>query len=157
MAHGEPLLIAVPTQDPSDIVFPFAVVEGRAYSTGKPVFEAENQAAVAGASGLKMQLGLNELVRRATAGSHVSVSPPLFFSVCTEGPYHELYAHYTHVEGGVRRFNQTLVEICNGVLPRSVADFLVAVDNVLRWGTGPFLESVVEGLAKVASKAVIGI
>lgn len=153
----EPLLIAVPTQRASDLVFPFAVVEGKAYSTGKQVFEAENQAAVSGASGLKIQLCLNELVKRAT-GSDVSpapvdTSPPLFFSVCTEGPYHELWAHYTHIEDGVRKFNQTLLEICNGMLMKSVVEFIVAVDNVLRWGTGHFLESVAERLGKVARKA----
>lgn len=155
---AEPLLIAVPTQRASDLVFPFAVIEGKAYSTGKQVFEAENQAAVSGASGLKIQLRLNELVNRATTGSDVSptpsnTSPPFFFSVCTEGPYHELYAHYTHVEDGVRKFNQTLLEICNGMLLKSVVDFIIMVDNVLRWGTGQFLESVVEGLGKVARKA----
>jgi hypothetical protein len=155
---AEPLLIAVPTQRASDLVFPFAVVEGKAYSTGKQVFEAENQAAVSGASGLKIQLCLNELVKSATTGSDVpptpsNTLPPLFFSVCTEGPYHELYAHYTLIEDGVRTFNQTLLEICNGVLLKSVVDFIVAVDNVLRWGTGQFLESVVERLGKVARKA----
>jgi len=154
----EPLLIAVPTQRASDLVFPFAVIEGKAYSTGKQVFEAENQAAVSGASGLKIQLCLNELVKRATTSSdvppiHPNTTPPLFFSVCTEGPYHELYAHYTHIEDGVRKFNQTLLKICNGMLLESVVDFIVVVDNVLRWGTGQFLESVVERLEMVARKA----
>ena len=154
----EPLLIAVPTQRASDLVFPFAVIEGKAYSTGKQVFEAENQAAVSGASGLKIQLCLNELVKRATTSSdvplmHSNTTPPLFFSVCTEGPYHELYAHYTYIEDGVRKFNQTLLEICNGMLLKSVVDFIVVVDNILRWGTGQFLESVAERLEKLARKA----
>ena len=154
----EPLLIAVPTQRASDLVFPFAVVEGKAYSTGKQIFEAENQAAVSGASALKIQLCLNELVHRATTSPRISPTPlntppPLFFSICTEGPFHQLYAHYTHIEDCVRKFNQTLLEICNGALLKSVVDFIVVVDNVLRWGTGQFLESVVEHLAEVARKA----
>ena len=91
----ELLLIAVPTQRASDIVFPFTVVEGKAYSTGIQIFEAQNQAAVSGASGLKIQLSLNELVKRSTTSSDVPPSlskdqPPLFFSIYTEGPYHEL-------------------------------------------------------------------
>jgi hypothetical protein len=147
----EPLLITVPTQRASDLVFPFAVVEGKAYSTGKQIFEAENQASVSGASGLNIQLRLNELVKRTATGSDVPT--PLFFSVCTEGPYHELYAHYTHIEDGVRKFNQTLLEICNGMLQRSLLDFIIVVDNVLRWCTGQFLESVVERLGTVARKA----
>ncbi|KAI9861208.1 MAG: hypothetical protein M1813_005381 [Trichoglossum hirsutum] len=154
----EPLLIAVPMQCASGLIFPFAVVEGKAYSTGKQVFEAESQAAVSGASGLRIQLDLNELVKRATTSSDVppiysNATPPLFFSVCTEGPYHELYAHYTHTKNGVRNFNQTLLKICNGTLLETVVDFIVVVDNVLRWGTGQFLESVVERLEIVARKA----
>jgi hypothetical protein len=152
----EPALIAVPTQRASDLVFPFAVVEGKAYSTGRQIFEAENQAAVSGASGLKIQLCLNDLVKRATTGTDAppsNTTTPLFLSICTEGPYHELYAHYIHIEDGVLKFNQTLLEICNGILLKSAVDFIVAVDNVLRWGTGQFLESVVERLGKVARKA----
>jgi len=156
----EPLLIVVPTQRPSGLVFPFAVAESKAYSTGKPVFEAENQAAVSAASGLKIQLCLNELVKRATTtGSDVpltlsNTATPLFFSICTEGPYHELYAHYTHIEDGVCKINQMLLEICHGMLLKSVVDFIVAVDNVLRWGTGQFLESVVERLGMVARRGL---
>ncbi|KIW58939.1 hypothetical protein PV05_03429 [Exophiala xenobiotica] len=154
---AEPLLIAFPAQRASDLVFPFAVVEGKAYSTGKQVFEAQNQAAVAGASGLKIQLALNELVKRSTTSFGVPPSPfkdqlPLFFSICTEGPYHELWAHYTLIEDGVRTFNMRLLQICNGVLLEGVEEFMVSVDNVLRWGAGPFLESVVERLGTVAKK-----
>lgn len=111
----EPLLVAVPASRASDLVFPFAVVEGKAYSTGRQVFEAKNQAAVSGASGLKLQLSLDELVNNAIkgdSGAQLASLPgtptPLFFSVCTEGPYHELCAHYTYIEDGVRKFGQVV-------------------------------------------------
>ena len=42
----KPLLISVPASRALDLVFPFAVVEGKANSTGNPIFDAENQAAV---------------------------------------------------------------------------------------------------------------
>ena len=152
----EPLLVTIPTQRASDLVFPFAVVEGKAYSTGKQVFEAQNQAAVSGASALKIQLSLNELTKRSTStdalDSPSKEQAPLFFSICTEGPSHELWAHYTHIEDDFRKFNMKLLKICNGILLEGVEDFIIAVDNVLRWGTGPFLESVVERLGKVAKK-----
>lgn len=35
-----------------------------------------------------------------------------------------------------------------GVLPEGLADFFVMVDNVLRWGTGHFLESLVVRLGR---------
>lgn len=152
----EPMLISVPAPRASDLAFPFAVVEGKAYSTGRQVFEAENQAAVSGACGLKIQLCLDELAKAAPTSSNVESlndQPPLFFSVCTQGPYYELWGHWTQVEDGVRKFNQTLLEVCNGVLPKTVDNLVIALDNVLRWGTGPFLDSVVERLGKVARKA----
>ncbi|KAI9693819.1 MAG: hypothetical protein M1822_003090 [Bathelium mastoideum] len=154
----EPALVSVPTQCASDLTFPFAVIEGKAYSTGKQVFEAQNQASISGASGLKIQLRLNTLVKRATAQSDIaSISLenqiPLFFSICTEGPYHELWAHYTHLENDVCKFEMTLLKICHGVLLQGLEDFITAIDNVLRWGTGQFLQSVVDRLEKVARKA----
>ena len=153
---AEPLLIIMPMESESGLVFPFAVVEGKAYSTDKPIFEAQNQAAVSGASGLKIQLSLDKLVKRLHPEGPPIPSknePPLFFSICTEGPYHELWAHYTLMEDGMRKFKMKLLKICNGVLLEGVEDFIVAVDNVLRWGTGPFLESVVDRLADVAREA----
>ena len=155
---AEPLLIIMPMESESGLVFPFAVVEGKACSTDKPIFEAQNQAAVSGASGLKIQLSLDKLVKRLHPEKPPIPSknePPLFFSICTEGPYHELWAHYTLMEDGMRKFKMELLKICNGVLLEGVEDFIVAVDNVLRWGTGPFLESVVDRLADVAREAAI--
>jgi hypothetical protein len=99
-----------------------------------------------------MQLSLSELVRRSTTSSNVPPIP-LFFSICTEGPYHELWAHYTHIEDDVRKFKMALIKICHGVLLDGVVDFIFAVDNVLRWGTGQFVDSVVERLGKVARRA----
>ncbi len=161
----EPALISVPALRASDLVFPFAVVEGKAYSTGKQVFEAENQAAVSGACGLKIQLCLDELVKRATPESSNDDESPtssdsqsapsknqpvLFFSICTEGPIHELWVHWTIVEHDVRKFNMKLLKLCHAALLDGVEDFIIAVDNMLRWGTGPFVDSVVERLGKVA-------
>ncbi|MCJ1424013.1 hypothetical protein MMC29_001900 [Sticta canariensis] len=153
----EPMLCSVPMHRDSDLVFPFAVVEGKAYSTGKPIFEAENQAAVSGACGLKILLCLDELVKNASISSDVlptssSSTLPLLFSICTEGPIHELWVHYTIIENGVRKFNMRLLKSCHGMLLEDVVGFLVAVDNVLGWGTGEFLDGVVERLGKVARR-----
>lgn len=96
----EPVLIIVPTQRESNLTFPTLVFEGKGYSTGKQIFEAQNQAAVSGAGGVKIQMILDELVKRATRGSDVPLTPlknrpPLVFTICSEGPQHELWAHYT--------------------------------------------------------------
>jgi hypothetical protein len=142
---AESLLIATPLKE-SRLVFPFAVVEGKAYSTGRQIFEAQNQAAVSGASALKIQLSLNKLVE----GLSSHVSPPLFFSICTEGPHHELWVHFClEDDGDTSTFNMKLLMICNSVLLESVKDFIIALEYVLCWGTGKFLDSVVDRLGMV--------
>ena len=154
----EPALIIVPTQRESNLAFPSFVFEGKGYSTGKQVFEAENQAAVSGACGLKIQIMLDGLVKRAIKGPDVPLipsknQPQLFFSICSEGPYHELWAHYTVIKDGERQFKMLLVDTCNGTVLKQVESFLVEVDNIMIWTMGPFLKSVVERLGMVARKA----
>ena len=154
----EPALIIVPTQRESTLTFPTLVFEGNGYSTGKQVFEAQNQAAVSGAGGVKIQLMLDELVKRATKSSDIALptskkQPALVFSICTEGPHHELWAHYTVIEDGERQFNMVLLDTCHGVVLKQVERFFVQVYNVMIWTGGPFLKTVVERLGEVARKA----
>lgn len=150
----EPVLIIVPTQSNSNLAFPTLVFEGKGYSTGKQVFEAQNQAAVSGAGGVKIQMILDELVKRATRSSNVALSPlknrpPLVFAICSEGPQHELWAHYTVIDDGEHQFNMVLLNTCHGLMPKQVEGFFVQVQNVLNWTAGPFLKSVVDRLGKV--------
>lgn len=151
----EPVLIIVPTQRQSNLAFPTLVFEGKGYSTGKQVFEAQNQAAVSGAGGVKIQMLLDELVKRATRGSNAALitpsknQPPLVFAICSEGPQHELWAHYTVIDDGEHQFNMVLLNTCYGVMPKQVEKFFVQVHIVLNWTAGPFLDSVVNRLVKV--------
>ena len=154
----EPVLIIVPTQRESNLTFPTLIFEGKGYSTGKQVFEAQNQAAVSGASGVKIQMMLDELVKRATRSSNDSLTLsrnrlPLVFAICSEGPQHELWAHYTVIEDGEHQFNMALLNTCHAVMPKQVEKFFFQVDNVLNWTAGPFLKSVVDGLGKVVRKS----
>ncbi len=157
----EPVLIIVPTQRESALTFPTLGFEGKGYSTGKQVFEAQNQAAVLGACGLKIQLMLDELVQRAignpegplTPSTH---SPSLVFAICTEGPHHELWANYTVVEDGERQFNMVLLNTCYGVILEQVERFFVQIYNIMVWTAGPFLETTAERLGKVIMKAAAG-
>lgn len=156
----ESALIVVPTQRGSGLAFPSLVFEGKGYSTGKQVFEAENQAAVSGACGLKIQMILDELVKRATRGSDFPPissknQPQLFFSICSEGPYHELWAHYIIIEDRQRYFKMVLLDTCHGTVLKQVEKFFVEVDNIMSWTVGPFLKSVVERLGMVARKAKV--
>ena len=154
----EPMLISVPAPRALDLAFPFAVVEGKAYSTGKQICEAENQASVSGACGLKIQLDLDNMVTRDATGSDTppttsNTEPPLFFTICTQGPIHELWAHWTVVEDGVRMFQSKLLDSCNALLLEQGEGFMVRLNNIGIWGLGPFMKSVVERLGIVARKA----
>lgn len=153
-----PVLIIVPTQRESNLSFPTLVFEGKGYSTGKQVFEAQNQAAVSGAGGVKIQMILDELVKRATRSSDVPLTPlknrpPLVFAICSEGPQHELWAHYTVINDGEHQFNMALLSTCHGVILKQVESFFVQVNNVLNWTAGPFLKSVVNRLGKVVMQS----
>lgn len=174
----EPMLISVPALRASDLVFPFGVDEGKAYLTGKQISEAENQAAGTGACAINMQLRLDELVKRNTAKPSKDQPPtsydslpapskdqpprlpppsedqiPLFFPICTEGPIHVLWVQWTEVKHGKRQYNMRPLKCVYGTLLDGLMDFFVMVDNVLRWGTGHFLESLVVRLGKVARNA----
>lgn len=122
----------MPTQRESNLTFPTLIFEGKGYSTGKQVFEAQNQAAVSGAGGVKIQMILDELVKRATRSSNVALAPlknrpPLVFAICSEGPQHELWAHYTVIDDGEHQFNMALLNTCHGVMPKQVESFFVQV------------------------------
>ncbi|KIX96365.1 uncharacterized protein Z520_08143 [Fonsecaea multimorphosa CBS 102226] len=154
----EPMLLSVPAPGALDLAFPFAVVEGTAYSTGNQIFAAENQAAISGVCALKIQLDLDSLVNGGaiTSGalptSSSSTHAPLFFSITTQGPIHELWYHWTVYDEGVRRFESKLLDSCNALVLERVEDLMVKLNNVGNWGTGPFVKSVVERLGKVAVK-----
>lgn len=94
---GMPLLCSEPTQ--LQIRFPFFLVEGKSYATCRTIYEAQNQAAVSGACSLKILHDLDDLVRKFDPRSY-SKRKPIVFSVCTEGPIHQLWIHYTMVEDG---------------------------------------------------------
>ena len=68
----EPMLISVPGHRASDLVVPFGVDEGKAYLTNKQILEAENQTAGSGACAVNMQLRLDELVKRNSAGPQMT-------------------------------------------------------------------------------------
>ena len=62
-------LCSDPSQEAINIRFPVLVVEGKSYSTGKFVFEAQNQAAVSGSCMMKMQHQLASLFDHFASGS----------------------------------------------------------------------------------------
>ena len=126
------------------------VVEGKAYATGKPVFEAQNQAAVSGSCMTKLQHELADLTKSASRGSYDSKAP-LAFSICTEGPHIELWVHYTTLQENVRMYNMNILKTCHASLPGDVTEFLMVVDSIMSWASVDFVNNVAEQLVLVES------
>lgn len=132
------------------MLFPPMVVEGKSYSTGKPIFEAENQAAVSGSCMCNQQYKLAEFTELVSCVPRGSRVPPLAFSICTEGPVLELWAHYATSVRDIRTYNMNILKICRvsrrPALQKEVAGFLEAVYGIMEWASTEFLDGVVEQL-----------
>ena len=148
------VLCSDPTQHALSIRFPHLIVEGKAYSTGGTIFEAQNQAAVSGSCMTNLQHQLAELTASAAPRSSQSTTP-LAFSVCTEGPHMELWVHYTVSEEGVRTYHMNILKTCHAALPEGVTEFLAVLDSVMAWASVEFVKDIVEQLALVAKAAGI--
>lgn len=142
---GKPLLCLESTPQNIQIRFPFMPVEGKSYATGKTLYEAQNQAAVSGACALEILHRLNDLVQTADPNNQ-SKAQHIVFSICTEGPTHELWTHYTTEEDGDRIYNSKIWKSSNLAIASEVLGFLEAVDNVMKWGMGEHLELIANQL-----------
>lgn len=128
------------------IRFPLMVIEGKAYATGKQIFEAQNQAAVSGSCMTNLQHKLADLAYKTSSESATQNKAPLAFSICTEGPYMELWAHYITLEEDIRMYEMKLLKICHMSLLEGVENFLAVVDNVMRWASSEFVNYIAEQL-----------
>jgi hypothetical protein len=149
-----PVLCSRPTERNLSLHSPFLIVEGKSIATGQTVYDAQNQAAVAGSCALNILNGLADLAAHLDGHvSDVDTASPMVFSICTQGPYHELWVHYTTMENGLQQWNMNMVKVCHGSFQDGVLEFLVAVDNVMRWGTSDFLKGIAKQLGAVAKSA----
>lgn len=147
---GKPFLLFRPTKQEMRIQFPFLSVEGKSFC--QTIYEAQNQAAVSGACALEILHGLDDLVQRVQSDSHLK-KQHIVFSVCTQGPIHELWAHYTTETEGYRVYHSKIWKSCNMAIECEIPGFLEAVDNVMRWGAGGHLKKIVDQLKLVLAAA----
>ena len=145
-------LCSDPTQNFLNVRFPILVIEGKAYATGKTVFEAQNQAAVSGGCMVNLRQQLTDLFEGVfpTLGGGKT---HLAFSICTEGPQIELWVHYTLSEDNVRSHYMNIFRTCYGSLQGGLEDFLMDVERLMRWTKDEFLKEVADQLYKLANHA----
>ncbi|KAL8896487.1 MAG: hypothetical protein Q9207_007682 [Kuettlingeria erythrocarpa] len=155
-------LYSNPLQPIYPLCFPSLVVEGKSYSTGKTIFEAQNQAAVSGPCMTNLQQMLSDLTELHCVEPLPRRKEPLAFSICSEGPILQLWVHYTTLVDKVRIHNMNILKICHASrrpsLREDVRNFLFAVDGIMKWACSDFLDQVVRQLVLVwrAVKPIAG-
>lgn len=146
-------LYSNPLQPVYPLCFPSLVVEGKSYSTGRSIFEAQNQAAASGPCMTNLQHMLSELTQLNSTTPAKGGKEPLAFSICSEGPILQLWVHYTTSVDKVRIHQMNILKICHASrrpsLREDVRDFLIAVDGVMKWACSDFLDEVVRQLVLV--------
>ncbi len=148
-------LCSDPTQNFLNVRFPLLVIEGKAYATGKTVFEAQNQAAVSGGCMVNLRQQLNDLFGGVFSNLR-GKKTPLAFSICTEGPQIEFWVHYALLEDNVRSHYMNIFRTCYGSLQGGLEDFLMDLERLMRWTKDDFLEEVADQLCKLAKHAARG-
>lgn len=149
------VLISDPTMDYLNVRFPIQVFEGKAYATGKTLFEAENQAAVSGACMVNLQQQLIDFYTGAFPQSDPpeNSSPPLAFSICTEGPVIQFYAHYSLKEEGVRTHCMKLLSVCNGTLAETLEGLLMKWEQLMDWYGNEHFDRIVDRVYNLANRS----
>ena len=148
-------LCSDPTQNFLNVRFPILVIEGKAYATGKTVFEAQNQAAVSGGCMVNLRQQLTDLFEGVFSNLR-GRKTPLAFSICTEGPQIEFWVHYALSEDNVRSHYMNIFRTCYGSLQGGLEDFLTDVERLMRWTKDEFLKEVADQLCKLANHAARG-
>ena len=150
---GKPLLCLGGTKRELQIRFPFMLVEGKSYASGRSIYEAQNEPAVSGACALEIFHRLDDLVQKAKSRSPCKVRHKVF-SVCTQGPIYELWVHYTTEQDGDRIYYNKVWESCNMAVQCEVLGFLEAIDSVMDWGTRVRLEKIARQLKIIWAAAL---
>ncbi|KAL8787506.1 MAG: hypothetical protein Q9213_002164 [Squamulea squamosa] len=144
-------LYSNPTQHFLELRFPILVIEGKAYTTGKTLFEAENQAAVSGSSMLNLQRQLASLHDSAKPTSQERESP-LAFSVCTQGPILELWVHHLETTDNITKYHMNIMATCHGSLADELERFILKMDCLITWYKHDYLEEIADQLFAIASR-----
>ncbi|GLA13316.1 hypothetical protein AnigIFM62618_010303 [Aspergillus niger] len=134
-------LISDPGVTPLYLRFPFCLVEAKSGATGGNLYQAQNQAAVGGASAIEM---LKQLYKACEMPLITAPGQLLTFSATTEGPACELWAHFwDEVDGSYCMAN---IDVWRTTHKERAFDFVTRLSSILNWGSSTFQDSIVEKL-----------
>jgi hypothetical protein len=154
------------------IQFPFLVVEAKGLSLNGSLISAQNQAAISGASILRILKDLSyqaacnvstdldsefqaldpELTSSSTTPVGLHSTLALCFSNVTEGPVHELWLHFEH--GGA--FHMEFLQLWRTTRERDTRELVHFLARIMGWGKGSLKDCIVEKLDKVPRYGVPG-
>jgi hypothetical protein len=154
------------------IRFPFLIVEAKGLSLNGSLISAQNQAAVSGASMLKIlkdlsyqavcnasmdpDSGFQTLDLGSTSSSPTSAelqsTLALCFSIVTEGPVHELWVHFEH-EGA---FHMECLQSWRTTRERDARELVHFLARIMEWGKGSLKDCIVTKLDKAPRYGVFG-
>ncbi|KAK5149246.1 hypothetical protein LTR04_007291 [Oleoguttula sp. CCFEE 6159] len=168
------ILISDPVVSMVNTHFPFLIIEAKSGATGGNQFQAQNQAAVSGASALKILRSLArvqgseyesesepepgpESQTELEAGfgrSQQKEVPELVFSITTEGPVHEIWAHYRDAKSD--EFYMTCIGVWRITIASSALQLTDHIAAILRWGNEKLKGAVVEKLSTLPRRDLFG-
>jgi hypothetical protein len=141
-------LISDPGLSSLSLRFPFFLVEAKSGATGSNLYQAQNQAAVGGASAIEILKALYKACEgqplKTLAPSMASTCPLLTFSATTEGPSRELWAHFWDENEG--NYCMANINMWRTTHKDRAFDLVNKISSILNWGSTTFQAAIVEKL-----------
>ncbi|PLB49729.1 hypothetical protein P170DRAFT_447332 [Aspergillus steynii IBT 23096] len=124
-------LISDPGVNPLSLRFPFFLVEAKSGATGSNLYQAQNQAAVGGASAIEILKGLY----KACDSPVLNTAPPS--GVNTAHCWNETDGSYCMAN----------IDMWRTTRESRASDFVSKISSILNWGSGTFQTTILEKLS----------
>ncbi|OAG39038.1 hypothetical protein AYO21_06758 [Fonsecaea monophora] len=148
--ESEHFLYSNPVGDMALLRFPTLVIEGKAYSTGKTPFEAENQAAGAASCMINLYQQLTDVHNCYAPSSPHEKIAPLAFSITFVGPTIEVSVHYTVVKNNVTAYHMSVLDVYCATVIKHLETLVIVLEQIMRWNKEDVLPEIASQLAAIA-------
>lgn len=138
-------VISDPHDTPSDMRFPFLIIEAKGPAADGHLIGTQNQAAGGGTCAIKMLDSLAALDPGTGA-------PRIVFSVTTEAAIKELWIHYRLLGGD--SIYMTCLGTWRTTIDRHAKDFATAMAVIFRWGVHVYLLQIKQALDRVLKQSL---
>ncbi|KIW14491.1 hypothetical protein PV08_07275 [Exophiala spinifera] len=145
-----------PYKNPVGYWFPTLVIEAKAFSTGRSLFEAENQAAV---SACYMLNALQRFADSYDGAVQQAIPPPtpigkdtpLVFSITVYGPLLQLWVHYALKHNNSTSYHMNILKSCHACVTSELQAFLAMVDQIMSWNKAEVLPEMMNQVVQLSN------